>query len=63
MSQLPAAQSDDFDPARDLPGFDVGRAKRYARIRLAIGTGAAATVDRAHILVCSIRRLRTSPGA
>ena len=39
---LDTRRSDDFDPARDLPGFDVDRAKRYARIRLAIGAGAAA---------------------
>ena len=43
MSQNPGASpADDFDPARDLPGFDVARAKRYARVRLAIGASAAA---------------------
>jgi STE24 endopeptidase len=38
----PTSPPAEFDPARDLPGFDVARAKRYARIRLAVGAGAAA---------------------
>lgn len=39
MSESPPEVPDDFNSARDLPGFDVYRAKRYSRIRLAVGAG------------------------
>ena len=51
----------DFDAARDLPGFDIARAKRYSRIRLglfAIGTATAFARTTAFAMTGASARLR-----
>lgn len=35
-TKSPPARDDGFDPARDVPGLDIARAKRYSRVRLAL---------------------------
>lgn len=51
----------DFDPARDLPGFDVPRAKRYSRIRLSLfAVGTAASLARTAAFAFSGRSARLS---
>ena len=48
------AEAADFDPARDLPGVDVRRAKRYSRVRLGIlGASAAWSLTRMTAFVFS----------
>jgi STE24 endopeptidase len=55
----------DFDAARDLPGLDLGRAKRYSRVRLAglaIGAGWLGARSAVFALSGSSRRLRRLTG-
>ena len=55
-------RDDDFNPSRDLPGYDVSRAKRYSRTRLAVSlAGSAFSLTRSVWFARSGRsaRLRT----